>query len=164
MKRFYSAKSLYERLGVGKHSSLKEIKSAYYRQSLLVHPDVGGSAMEFQSVKEAYEILSNPDKRLYYDNHLSKYKYSGFNVQEFNQEEMAENEISPEFVISLGILLIAGAAVSIGIYYHAYIEQPPKIMQENINYHKSRAFCLENTPQDFYKIHHGPGWKFKKKS
>lgn len=158
---------MYDRLGVGKHSSLKEIKSAYYRQSLLVHPDVGGSAEEFQSVKEAYEILSDPDKRLCYNNHLSKFKYSGFNAPEFNQEDPiveTGEEISPLTVITLGILLASGAAIGIGIYYHTYIEQSPKIMQENINYHRNRAFVLENTPQDFYKVHHGPGWKFKKKN
>jgi curved DNA-binding protein CbpA len=154
--------NLYERLGVTKHSSLKEIKNAYYRQSLRCHPDVGGSASEFQLVKEAYEILSDTKKRIRYNNHIAKPNFKRFDANEFNEaEEVVTEEISPLTVFTIGLLLMAGAGFGIGVYYHTFIEKPPKIMQENINYHKSRAFVLEFTPQDFYKVHHGPGWKYK---
>jgi curved DNA-binding protein CbpA len=156
--------NLYERLGVSQHSSLKEIKNAYYRQSLRCHPDVGGSASEFHLVKEAYEILSDAKKRIRYNNHIAKPNFQGFDANEFNQAEhgTTEEEISPLAVFTIGLLLMAGAGFGIGVYYHTVIENPPKIMQENINYHKSRAFVLEFTPQDFYKVHHGPGWRYKK--
>ena len=149
---------------MNKHSSLKDIKAAYYRQSLLCHPDVGGSASEFQLVKEAYEILSDKNKRIRYDNHLIKPNFTVFDADEFNQsgESMATEEVSPLIVLAIGLVVMAGAGIGLSYYYHTFIEQPPKIMQENINYHKSRAFVLEFTHQDFYKVHHGPGWKYKK--
>ena len=66
------AKSFYEVLGVSKDASQDEIKSAYRKLARQYHPDLHPgdeeAANKFKEVSEAYETLSDPQKRAAYDN------------------------------------------------------------------------------------------------
>lgn len=57
----------YNTLGVGKSASPEEIKAAYRKLAMKHHPDRGGDQKTFQNITEAYETLSDPDKKAYYD-------------------------------------------------------------------------------------------------
>jgi len=61
----------YKILGVSKSSSAGDIKKAFRRLARKYHPDVnpGDKAAEarFKEINEAYEVLSDPDKRKRYD-------------------------------------------------------------------------------------------------
>jgi len=57
----------YEVLGVGKNASADEVKKAFRKAAIEHHPDRGGNEEKFKEVNEAYEVLSNPDKRKRYD-------------------------------------------------------------------------------------------------
>lgn len=61
----------YDILGVGKNATATEIKKAYRKKAIEYHPDKnqGDSKAEelFKKSAEAYEILSNPDKKARYD-------------------------------------------------------------------------------------------------
>ena len=61
----------YEVLGVGKDATEKDIKLAYRRLARQLHPDVNKTdpkaKEKFIEVQEAYEVLSDPDKRSNYD-------------------------------------------------------------------------------------------------
>ena len=61
----------YESLGVAKNADEREIKKAYKRLAMKYHPDrnQGDSAAEakFKEIKEAYEILTDSQKRAAYD-------------------------------------------------------------------------------------------------
>lgn len=61
----------YEILGIAKSASADEIKSAYRKQAKKYHPDLHpddkAAEEKFKEVNEAYEVLSDPDKRQKYD-------------------------------------------------------------------------------------------------
>lgn len=57
----------YEILGVDRNASPEDIKKAHRKLVMQKHPDRGGSEEEFKQVQEAYEILSDEDKKRNYD-------------------------------------------------------------------------------------------------
>lgn len=59
--------SYYETLGVEKSVSTDEIKKAYRTLARINHPDKGGDAEKFKAIGQAYEVLSDPDRRARYD-------------------------------------------------------------------------------------------------
>lgn len=61
------AKDYYEILGVSRDASEEEIKRAYRRLAQKYHPDRGGDEAKFKEINEAYEVLSDKEKRAQYD-------------------------------------------------------------------------------------------------
>ncbi len=64
----------YDILGVSKGASAEEIKKAYRKQALEWHPDRHKDEKEaaekrFKEINEAYQVLSNPQKKTAYDNY-----------------------------------------------------------------------------------------------
>ncbi|MGZ4943520.1 MAG: DnaJ domain-containing protein, partial [Halobacteriota archaeon] len=72
------ARDYYEVLGVDRNATEAEIKKAYRKLALKHHPDVSSDKAEaeekFKEITEAYEVLSNPNKRATYD----RFGQSGF--------------------------------------------------------------------------------------
>jgi len=65
-----SKRDYYEVLGVSKSASKEEIKKAYRKLSKQYHPDINkeaDAAEKFKEIKEAYEVLSDDQKRAQYD-------------------------------------------------------------------------------------------------
>src|SRR6201985_1286134 len=66
-----SKRDYYDVLGVAKGADADEIKKAYRKMAIKYHPDKneGDKAAEdkFKEAAEAYEVLSNPEKRQRYD-------------------------------------------------------------------------------------------------
>jgi len=54
-------------LGVSQNATFNEIKNAYMELIKKHHPDKGGDQKIFRVITEAYEVLSNDDRRQEYD-------------------------------------------------------------------------------------------------
>lgn len=66
----YHTPDYYVVLGVGKHANIKEIKLAYFNMAKQFHPDANqtlDAPQMFQLIAEAYDVLSDPDRRKEYD-------------------------------------------------------------------------------------------------
>jgi len=53
----------YSTLGVGKNATDDDIKKAYRKLAMKHHPDRGGDEATFKKISEAYDILSDPQKK-----------------------------------------------------------------------------------------------------
>lgn len=69
-KKVVNGKDLYEVLGVSRDCSEDDVRRAYKKMALRLHPDKNSApeaAPAFQRVAKAYETLSDPDKKAHYD-------------------------------------------------------------------------------------------------
>ena len=77
-------KDYYAILGVSKDASSEEIKKAYRNLSKKYHPDVNPDGGEkFKEIAEAYDVLSNPEKKQRFDNGGGDFLTGGFNMDDF---------------------------------------------------------------------------------
>ena len=76
------SKDYYNILGINKSSSKEEIKKAYRKLAHKYHPDKqGGDEKKFKEINEAYQVLSNDQKKSQYDQFGSTFDQSGFSGQ-----------------------------------------------------------------------------------
>ncbi len=72
------SKDYYAILGVGRSASDAEIKKAYRKMAAKYHPDKPtGDESKFKEISEAYETLSDAEKRAMYDQFGSDYQQAG---------------------------------------------------------------------------------------
>src|SRR5678815_5030552 len=68
-------------LGLEREATAGDIKRAYKRLARRFHPDINPgdrmAASQFRQIAEAYETLSDPDRRLRYDSHGAVIPQSG---------------------------------------------------------------------------------------
>lgn len=79
-----SKKDFYEVLGIEKNATESDIKKAYRKMSMKYHPDKNqehDSTEQFKEVQEAYDVLSDANKKSQYD----QYGHQDFNAGGFNQ-------------------------------------------------------------------------------
>ena len=77
----------YEVLGVSKDASKDEIKKAYRKLSKKYHPDINkeeGADEKFKEISEAYEVLSDDNKKANYDQFGHDGPQGGFGGQGFS--------------------------------------------------------------------------------
>lgn len=62
-----TGKDYYDILGIKKDADAGAVKKAFRRLARKHHPDAGGSEEKFKEINEAYEVLSDSEKRKQYD-------------------------------------------------------------------------------------------------
>ena len=93
----------YEVLGVEKTATADQIKKAYRKKAIQYHPDKNPGDKEaeekFKEAAEAYEVLSNPDKRARYDQfgHAGMGGAAGGGFGGFNGQGMSMDDIFSMF-------------------------------------------------------------------
>lgn len=97
----------YEVLGVGKNATPEELKKAYRKLALQYHPDRNPGDKEaeekFKEAAEAYDVLSNPDKKARYD----QFGMAGMDGA-YGQGGMDMNDIFSQFGSIFGDLFGGG--------------------------------------------------------
>lgn len=124
-------KDLYAILGIQKGASKDAIKKAYRKKVKKYHPDKGGDENIFRDIQEAYEVLSDDEKRAVYD-------LTG-NIIKESLDARAVEILATEFKLIFDKLdnndiLVRGILSEVKAGLHKLIEEKKR----QINYEKER--------------------------
>lgn len=91
---------LYSLLKIKPDATQKQIKSAYYKLSLIFHPDKQGidnkkASEKFSEISEAYNILSNANTRRVYDRSRKIFNQKSNTKNNFHEDDIKKYQINP---------------------------------------------------------------------
>ncbi|KAG9247489.1 putative DnaJ like protein subfamily C member 21 [Calycina marina] len=99
-------KCYYEVLGIERTATDDEIKKAYRRKALVLHPDrnfgdVESATKKFAEVQSAHEVLSDPQERAWYDSHRDDILQGNDGTSKGNQYESKTRLTTTKDIVSL---------------------------------------------------------------
>ncbi|XP_027167339.1 DNAJ protein JJJ1 homolog [Coffea eugenioides] len=132
---------LYEVLGLSRDCSVDEIRSAYKKLALQRHPDKlvksglseAEATAQFQELVNAYEVLSDPRERAWYDSHRSQILFSSSSPATGNS---ANSVYVPNFFSYFSNSVYSGYSDSGKGFYKVYGDVFDKIYQNELNFAK----------------------------
>jgi curved DNA-binding protein CbpA len=95
----YEDKDYYSMLGLTQNAAHEDIKAAYKKLALIWHPDrnkEAGAEEIFKMIAEAYEVLSDPEKKLNYDR-ITQPNKNTFSSRSDNPFDLSNPEYFPQF-------------------------------------------------------------------
>ena len=175
----------YSILGLDSTCTYKQIKSKFYELSSLHHPDKHSSEkdkqihlQEFLKIKQAYEVLGNPAKRLEYDNSLNmesglrpssitndftKWSDSSTHPMDwmhhpeshsypFDGQDQDQPFLNRKYWTLLGAFWILFSTSIYGciVFYNTIIEDSPENMKRDNERHRSKALILDYNGDPLY--------------
>jgi len=153
-----AGKDYYSILGISRNASEREIKQAYRRLARQYHPDINpgdkSAEAKFKEINEAYEVLSNPEKRKKYDQFGAQWQYADQFAQaqrqqtpfwNFSQAGAAQNFRFEEGLGSLFDDLFGGGAGSRRVRPRRGrdIEHPVEVTLEEAYHGTMRTIALQ---------------------
>ncbi|KAJ8753023.1 hypothetical protein K2173_008810 [Erythroxylum novogranatense] len=137
----------YEVLGLSRDCSADEIRSAYKKLALQRHPDKliqsGLSQTEataqFQELSHAYEVLSDPKERAWYDSHRSQILFS-----DPDSGNSVPDSVIPNLFSFFSNTVYSGYADSGKGFYKVYSDVFDKIYSNEVNLCRKLGLGLED--------------------
>ncbi|KAJ8753630.1 hypothetical protein K2173_025621 [Erythroxylum novogranatense] len=137
----------YEVLGLSRDCSADEIRSAYKKLALQRHPDKliqsGLSQTEataqFQELSHAYEVLSDPKERAWYDSHRSQILFS-----DPDSGNSVPDSVIPNLFSFFSNTVYSGYADSGKGFYKVYSDVFYKIYSNEVNFCRKLGLGLED--------------------
>ena len=117
----------YEVLGVSKGASADEIKKAYRKLAKKYHPDVNkakDAEEKFKEINEAYEVLSDDQKKQIYDNYgfdglEGNMGQGGFSNFSGGFDDLSNETFSSILQFNLFLTLFISILVIFSLFYHS---------------------------------------------
>ncbi|XP_065167208.1 LOW QUALITY PROTEIN: dnaJ homolog subfamily C member 1 [Atheta coriaria] len=123
--------NFYQMLNLSNNATGKEIKSAFRRLSLVLHPDKNpheDAAMQFRNLVSVYEVLKDEKKRGYYDdvliNGLPNWKSAMFYYRRVRKIGILEGALIIFLIITVGQYIVAWAVYAEKIYTLDQVAKP----------------------------------------
>ncbi|KAK7330294.1 hypothetical protein VNO77_24484 [Canavalia gladiata] len=137
----------YEVLGLSRDCTPDEIRSAYRRLALQRHPDKlvqsgisqSDATAQFQELQHAYEVLSDPKERTWYDSHRSQILFSDPNS--------SRNSVVPDLFSFFSNTVYSGYSDSGRGFYKVYSDVFEKIHGNEINFAKKLGIGVDAVRQ-----------------
>ncbi|KAJ4713190.1 DNAJ protein [Melia azedarach] len=138
---------LYEVLGLKKDCTPDEIRSAYKKLALQRHPDKlvqsglsqAEATSQFQELVHAYEVLSDPKERAWYDSHRSQILFSDLN----SASNSVPNSVVPNLYSYFSNTAFSGYSDTGKGFYKVYTDLFSNIYSAEINYVKKLGLSLD---------------------
>lgn len=138
-------RDLYEVLGLHRDCSADEIRSAYKRLALQRHPDKlvqSGLSQEdataqFQELVHAYDVLSDPKERAWYDSHRSQILFS-------DAKSYGSNSPIPDLSTFFSNAVFSGYSDTGKGFYKVYADLFGKVYAAELNYATKMGLGLDS--------------------
>jgi curved DNA-binding protein CbpA len=138
----------YDILEVNKNASQEEIKKQYRKLALKYHPDRNrtnpqSAEIKFKKINEAYEILSDPEKKKHYDSWSKNEKNNDFSYEKNYNYQYSYRQNSSDEKYSLFYLILIIFSIFLKIIKWPFVYYMNKVNFNNNSY-KYNKYNKEN--------------------